>query len=304
MSSKNRFESIVTPNQLIDTDVDKSTLLLLPVVLFELLYFTIPFLLLVRISLNEPSAGTAYVRNTLSIESYVNILTSEFIHGLFFTTLKMAVIATVVAVIIGIFYAYVMWRAEGVLQTALLVTMVLPLLTTLVVKLYSWMLLLAPPGLVNNVLNTIIVGLDPIQMIGNEFGVIVGLVYTTLPYASLSIYSVLASLNEDILEAARDLGANKPRSVIEVVIPQAMPGIIVASVITVTWNFGAYAAPNLLGSSSERTLAIEASNLLFGQFNWPSAAALSIIMLFLVVVTVVLLFNILGRWGGDVDYAN
>lgn len=304
MNSKTRLATSIHPKQAFRVDLDKSTLLLLPVVLFELLYFTIPFLLLVRISFYEPSAGTAYVENTLSINSYVTVLTSEFIQGLFFTTLRIAVIATIIAVIVGSFYAYVMWRAEGVVQTFLLASMVLPLLTTLVVKLYSWMLLLAPPGLVNNLLNEAFVSIDPIKMIGNDFGVIVGLVYTTLPYASLSIYSVIASMDEDILEAARDLGASKPRSVLEVVIPQAMPGIIVASVITVTWNFGAYAAPQLLGSSSERTLAIEASNLLFQQFNWPSAAALSIIMLFLVVMTVVLLFKLLGRWGGEVDYAN
>jgi spermidine/putrescine transport system permease protein len=133
----------------------------------------------------------------------------------------------------------------------------------------------------------------------NTLGVVVGLTYTTIPYAALPIYSVLENMEWEVVEAARDLGAGRVRSFVEVVIPQAIPGIIVSTVLTLVWNFGAYAAPGLLGSGSERMLAQEIEYFLYRSF-WPKAAALSIVMLVIVVGSVVVLFNLLGRRGGGV----
>lgn len=280
--------------------VNTSIVLLLPLLIFEIGYFVVPFVLLVRISLYAPTNEGAYAAGTWSVQSYVNLLTADFTYQLLITTTKMAVVATLLTIVFSFIYAYVLWRARGWTKTTLLVTIVLPLLTTLVVKLYSWLLLLAPDGTVNQVLTSTVLT-DPAQLMHNFFGVIVGLVYTTMPYATLAIYSVLEKMEWEVVEASRDLGASRTRSVYEIVVPAAVPGLVVATVITLTWNIGAYASPALLGSGSERTLSIETYYLLFQRFNWPTAAALSILMLGMVVLSVIMLFRLLGRLEGGIE---
>lgn len=282
------------------TRTDLSTALLLPIVLLELAAFVAPFVLLVRISLYENTRAEAYVADTWTLENYQALLTDSYIHGRFFTTLDIAIVATVVTLVLGIYYAYVVWRSEGWLKIFLLVAMVLPLLTTLVVKLYAWVLLLAPLGTINDVLIYAGVIQEPIILMNNFTGVIVGLVYTTLPYTVLPVYAVLENMEWETVEAARVHGAGDVRSFFEIVIPAAIPGIIVSTVLTLVWNFGAYAAPGLLGSGREITLAMEVSTQLY-QFNWPLAGALSLLMFILVILSTIALFNLLSRVGGGLE---
>jgi spermidine/putrescine transport system permease protein len=276
----------------------RSKVLLVPLVVFETIFFVIPLLYMVRLSLYEPTNAGAYADGTWSVTSYVNILTSSFIHEILLFTFKLAVVSTILTVAIGFVYAYAVWRSSGLKQTLLLFAMVLPLLTTLVAKLYAWVLLLTPNGTINDyLLGAGIVG-EPLGLMNNFVGTVIGQVYICLPYAVLAIYSVMSTLDWETVEAAHDLGASRPRAVLEVVVPGAMPGVAVATVITWAWGVGAYAAPSLLGSSSERTFAIEVENRMLAQFNWPEASAMALLILVLVLVSVVLLFNFLNRYGG------
>ncbi len=278
-------------------------LLLLPLLAFELVFFVVPVLYLLRISLYEQSESGAYTEGTWTLSSYVEILTSGYVHELMLFTFKFAVVTTVVTVAAAIVYAYAIWRSQGLVRTALLFGVVLPLLTTLVVRLYAWVVLLAPDGTINDFLLATSIVSDPATLMNNTFGVVVGQTYIAFPYAVLAIFSVLSAMDWEIVEAARDLGASRPRSVLEVVIPQMVPGIVVATVITFAWAVGAYAAPSLLGSAGETTFAMHVDHLMLTQFNWPAASALALIILALVLASVVLLFAVLDRWGGDVDYA-
>jgi spermidine/putrescine transport system permease protein len=271
---------------------------MVPLAVFETVFFVIPLLYLVRLSLYEPTSSGAYAEGTWAITSYVNVLTSPFLHEILLFTFKLAVVSTVITVAIGFAYAYAVWRSSGIRQTILLFAMVLPLLTTLVAKLYAWVLLLTPNGTINQWLIGAGLVNQPLTLMNNFLGTIIGQVYICLPYAVLAIYSVMSTLEWDTVEAAHDLGASRPRAVLEVVVPGAMPGIAVATVITWAWGVGAYAAPSLLGSSSERTFAVEVENRLLTQFNWPEASAMALLIFVLVLVSVLLLFNFLNRYGG------
>ena len=296
--STSTFSPLNRLGNLIQRGSTRAKLLLVPITVFETIFFIIPLLYLLRISLYEPTTSGAYVAGTWSISSYVTIITSSFIHDILFFTFKLAVVSTIVTVAIGFVYAYAIWRASGFKQTVLLFAMVLPLLTTLVAKLYAWVLLLTPNGTVNQyLLGAGVIG-EPLALMNNFLGTVIGQVYISLPYAVLAIYSVMSTLDWDTVEAAHDLGASRPRAVLEVVVPGAMPGVAVATVITWAWGVGAYAAPSLLGSSSERTFAIEVENRMLTQFNWPEASAMALLILLLVLASVLLLFNFLNRYGG------
>lgn len=280
----------------------RAKLLMVPLIVFEVIFFIVPLLYLIRLSLYEPTPDGAYLAGTLSLQSYADVLTSNLIVGLIVFTVKFTIVVTVVTLALGLLLSYAIWRADGVLKTALLFSVILPLLTTLVVKLYSWLLLLSPIGPFNSLLMATGSIEQPMLLVNNFFGTVVGQVYTALPYATLAIYSVMSTIDWQTVQAARDLGASRPRSFFEVVLPQTLPGISVATVVTFAWGVGAYAAPALLGSASERTFAIEVERLMLRQFNWPVAGALSVILLVFVLITILIMFSLLNRWGGDEMY--
>jgi spermidine/putrescine transport system permease protein len=274
-----------------------------PLILFELLIFVVPFAMLVRISLSEQSQNLPYAEGTITVESYIEVLQSGFLQGIIVYSFRLGIIATVLAVVLATFYAYATWRADGLLKSALLFSVVLPLLTTLVIKTYAWVPLLAPNGTANNLLLAVGLLSSPVQVVPNTLGVVVGQVYIVFPYAMLAIYSVLSTVEWELVEAARDLGAGRARSFVEVVLPEIMPGVTVATIISFAWSVGAYSAPALLGAGSDRPFALEVQEQMLLNFNWPVATALSTIMLVLMFVSIVLIYVVLGRFGGDISDA-
>ena len=280
----------------------RALLLMAPLLAFELLLFVAPFLILLRISLAGGSTDLRYAPGTWSLDGYAEVFTNDVLLDAVLYSFKMGLTATAITVAIAVFYAYAIWRAEGPLKSALLFSVILPLLTTLVVKTYAFRPLLSPTGTVNDVLLSLNLVSEPIQFVPGTIGVIVGQVYIVLPYAVLAIYSVLSTLDWGLVEAARDLGATRPRSFLEVVVPQAMPGIIVATVISFAWSVGAYAAPGLLGDN-DVSFALEVEQRLLSNLQWEIATAYAVVMLVLMLVSVVILTVALDRLGGEFEYA-
>ena len=294
--------SQVVPNRIghwLQRGSNRAKLLMVPLILFELVFFIVPLMYLFRISLYEQTSEGAYAAGTWSVQSYFDVLASDLLFGLLVFTVKFTAVVMLLTLALAILLAYAIWRADGMLKTALLFAVILPLLTTLVVKLYSWLLLLSPIGPFNTALLATGLIEQPLILVNNFTGTVVGQVYTALPYATLAIYSVLSTIEWSTVEAARDLGATRPRSFVEIVLPQALPGIAVGMVVTFAWSVGAYAAPALLGSATEKTFAIEVERLILRQFNWPVAAALSIVLLLIVLVSILVMFGLLNRWGGE-----
>lgn len=280
----------------------RALLLMAPLLVFEVLVFVAPFLMLLRISLSEQTRSLPYQPGTFTFESFQQVLSSDFLHSIISYSFKLGIVATILTVSLATFYAYAIWRAEGLRKSLLLFSVVLPLLTTLVIKTYAWIPILAPQGSLNSLLIAVGVLQSPIQIVPNMPGVVVGQVYIIFPYATLAVYSVISTLDWDVVEAARDLGASRPRAFYEVVLPQAMPGVAVATVISFAWSVGAYTAPALLGAGSDRTFAIEVENQMLIGFNWPMATALSAIMLGLMFVSVFILYTVINSYGGDVSH--
>ncbi|QCS42381.1 ABC transporter permease [Natrinema versiforme] len=284
---------------------NRALLLMAPLLVFELLLFVAPFLILLRISLTDGSQDLRYAPGTWSISGYTEVFTTDVLLNAITYSIKLGLVATAITVVIATFYAYAIWRAEGVVKSALLFSVILPLLTTLVIKTYAFWPLLSPNGTVNGILTSLNLVSEPIQFVPGTVGMVVGQVYIVLPYAVLAIYSVLSTMDWGIVEAARDLGASRPRSVLEVVVPQAMPGIIVATVISFAWSVGAYAAPGLLGDGQNqaKAFALVVEKRLLSNPQWEVATAYAVVMLLLMLVSIVLLTVTLNRFGGEFEYA-
>lgn len=274
-----------------------SIFLLLPIVAFELVFFVVPFLILLRMSVNAQSESGFY-ESAWTLASYVQVFQSDLIQGIVLFSFKLGVIATALSVVIGLFYAYAIYRATGLTKAVLLFSVILTLLTTLVVKTYAWRPVLTPDGILNDVLLGLGVVQSPVQFAPGIVGTVIGQVYIVLPYSVLAIYSVFSTLDWSIVEAARDLGASRPRSFFEVVLPEVLPGVAVATVVSFAWSVGAYAAPSQLGTGQQTTFAMEVGNLMLTNFNWPTAAVLSVIMLTAMLLVSVTLFRVLNGIGG------
>jgi ABC-type spermidine/putrescine transport system permease subunit I len=250
--------------------------LVLPFVVFETVLFVGAGAYLFRVSLAEPSTLSAFEQGTWTVSNYVDVVTDGYLMGRLSYSIRLGAVVTAVTVPLGFVYAYAAWRAEGRRKVTLLSAVLVALLISIVIKVYAWVILLSPEGVVNRVLVGTVTE-SPVSMLGNSFGVVVGLVYSMLPYVVLTVYSVLVTLDERSIEAARDLGAGRLRSVYEVVLPGAAPGVVAASVVCFSWSSVAYAAPVFLGSPSERTVAVEVGRLFTQNFDWSHAAALGVV---------------------------
>jgi spermidine/putrescine transport system permease protein len=285
--------------KVVQSDARFSTLLIAPLAVFITAIFLIPLLYLVRISLYARAPQAAFIDGTWSLESYRYIFASQLIRDIATFTLWFAFVTTLITIALSVIYAYAIWRAPPKLQTVLLTTAILALLGSLVVKIYALLLILSPNGMLNLVLQWVGVISEPLMLVNNEFGTILGQVYIVLPYGILIIYGILTSMDDTLVHAARDLGATRRRAFLEVVLPHIVPGILVTSIISFTWGVGGYTAPVIMGSEQERTFAIQVENLMLQQFDWPVASGVSILVLICVVALLITMVYILSKTQGE-----
>ncbi|WP_247005407.1 ABC transporter permease [Halorientalis litorea] len=260
----------------------RTVVLLVPLLVLDVGIFLVPMGYLFRLSFAAPTARGAFAEGSWSVAGYRYVADTGLVHQVFGFTVVFGLLVTVLAVTIGVVYAYAAWRADGAVRALLLSVAVLSLFTTLVVKLFAVLLVFAPQGVLNGLLTASGVVPEPLLLVDNLVGAVLGQLYIVAPYAILATYAVLSALDEQLVEAARDLGAGEWGAFREVVLPHVRPGVAVATVVSFTWSVGAYAAPLLLGSGSEQTTGILISELLLSQFDWPAAAALAVVTVTLV----------------------
>ena len=275
--------------------------LLIPLLALDLGLFALPMDYLLRISFAGRTPGGAFVEGSWSLDGYRYVLDSALVHEILAFTLLFGVLVTVLSVAIGVVYAYRTRRASGWQRTLLLSGAVLSLFTTLVVKLFAVMLVFSPVGVLNDLLLWVSVLDDPLLLIDNLIGAVLAQLYIVVPYSILAVYAVLSTLEETVVEAALDLGADRPRVFREVILPHVRPGIAVGAVISFTWTVGAYAGSLLLGSGSERTIGVLVSELLLSRFDWPAAAALAVVTIAIVFAVLLAALLRLDSGGGALD---
>ena len=280
---------------------DLRALLVAPIVLFDLAVFVVPFGYLLRISLTERTSRGAFVEGSWSIEGFEYVLSTPTLVDSIIFTLGFATGVTALSLGISLLYAYAIWRATGGLRVLLLVGVLVSMLTAIIVKLFAVILLFSPSGFINQVIVASGIVAEPLPLINNVTGAVIGQLYIVVPYSVLAIYSVLSSVDQSVIEAARDLGAGRLQAVAEVVVPHTIPGLIVAGVISFTWSVGSFAAPLLVGSSAERTTGIAISDLLQQNFDWTAAAAMGLLVAAMVFAALSVTYLALERTDGGSD---
>lgn len=261
--------------------------LVLPALLLLLALFYLPQLLMFVVSLGRRSAYGLVVHD-LSFANYLRALAPLYLNILG-RSLLLAAATTVLCLLVA--YPVAWWiarRAPARWRNLLLTLVILPFWTSFLVRMYAWIVLLRSEGVVNMGLGAF--GLSRVELLYNDFAVLLGQVYGELPFMIIPLYVSLEKLDPTLLEAAADLGAGFWQAFRRVVVPQTMPGIVAGCVLVFIPSLGAYLAPDLLGGGKTAYIG----NLIQSQFavarDMPFGAALSFV-LSLVIVLLLLAFR-------------
>nr|WP_244711448.1 ABC transporter permease [Rhizobium cremeum] len=213
------------------------------------------------------------VEYTFTLENFARVADPLYAK-IFLNSARIALTATVIAILIAYPAAYAISRAPRLTQPILLFFAVLPFWSNYLIRTYAWIVLLNREGLINNLLRSLGYTGEPLSMLYTEAAVITGLVYNYLPFVILAIYSTLSRLNPELMEASRDLGAGPVRTFLRVTLPLTMPGVAAGGVFVFVLSIGNFVTPALLGGGRFQMVG----NLVYDQFltanDWPFGAAL------------------------------
>ena len=213
-------------------------------------------------------------------------------------SLRVAVEATVISLLIGYPVALFVATRPARLRTVLLVLIILPFWTSLLIRTYAWIVLLNDAGLINRVLRGSGLVDEPVRLLYNEFAIVIGMVSTYLPLMVLPIYAALERLGPELAEASADLGANAWKRLWTVMVPLTLPGIAAGCIFVFVPTLGNFLIPDLLGGGRRQMVG----NLIQGQFlkarDWPFGATLAV-SLIAMLLALVLVQGWLARRGAD-----
>lgn len=269
--------------------------------LWLLLFFALPFVIVLRISFGEPIFGVPPVsplfetapdgstRLNISLESYRLIFSDTLYLDAFINSISIALVTTVIALVVGFPVAYTMARANERWRIFLLVLVVVPFWTSLLLRIYAWTTILNNTGLINSFM--IYTGMidQPIALIKTNFAIYIGLVYSYLPFMILPLYAVLARFDWTLLEAAEDLGSRHIRNFFRITLPLAFPGVLAGCLLVFIPTVGEFVIPTLLGPSQTFMVGSALWTEFFLNADWPAASALAMVALATLVAPIMLL---------------
>jgi len=270
--------------------------------LWLLVFFLLPFLILAKISVSEMETvqfkdllvyKDGLLQLTLKLGNYVFITQDELYWRTYVTSLKYAAVTTLLCLGIGYPFAYFMARAKSTTQPALLMLVMLPFWTSFLLRVYAWKALLSEHGWVADALMA--TGIDqllawaglipaPGKLMNTPFSLVLGMVYTYLPFMILPLYGNLAKMDLRLLEAAADLGATPWVAFWKVTVPLSKAGIIAGSMLVFIPCVGEFVIPELLGGPETMMIGRTMWDEFFSNNDWPMASAVAVVMILLIIV--------------------
>jgi putrescine transport system permease protein len=270
--------------------------------LWLLAFFLLPFLIVLKISVSE-AEGVLFkdvltlkdglLQLSLKLSNYVFITQDDLYFKTYLSSIKYAAVTTVLCLAIGYPFAYFMARSKATLQPALLMLVMLPFWTSFLLRVYAWKGLLTENGWVAEVLSAL--GVDHLLLaagvipalgkyMNSPFSLVIGMVYTYLPFMILPLYGNLAKMNLTLLEAAADLGATPWVAFWKVTVPLSKAGIIAGSMLVFIPCVGEFVIPELLGGPQTLMIGRVLWDEFFSNNDWPMASTVAVVMVLLILV--------------------
>jgi putrescine transport system permease protein len=274
--------------------------------LWLLLFFAAPFFIIFKISLSDTAIalppytpvfeGFGAIGDFLSqldSENYVFLTDDPLYIQAYLSSLRIAVISTILLLLVGYPIALAMARAPGSIRPTLVMMVILPFWTSFLIRVYAWIGILKPDGLLTLLLQT--VGLmgpdDQVQIFRTDIAVFIGIVYSYLPFMVLPLYSALEKMDNTLLEAANDLGCPPLKAFWRITFPLSLPGVIAGSMICFIPITGEFVIPDLLGGADTLMIGKTLWTEFFGNRDWPLASAVAVVLLLFLVVPIMIFQN-------------
>ena len=260
-----------------------------PLTLFFLVFFVAPLVQLFVLSLHNDAAGAVW-----GIGQYVHFLTDPFSLGVLGSTLLLGAEVTALCLVLGFPIAWLYHRVGSRAQTVIILIVLLPLLTSVVVRTFAWIVILGRQGIINSTLLSIGAIDTPLRLLYTQVGVVLALAQVQMPLMTLPLITALGRIDMNLEDASCSLGAGSWRTFWRVVLPLALPGVIAGCTLTYAAAITAFITQSLIGGGQMLFMPMYLYQQASTLQNWPFASAISIIFL-LAVLAVVTVFGTLGR---------
>ncbi|MBP2235587.1 putrescine transport system permease protein [Sinorhizobium kostiense] len=276
-----------------------------------LFFFLVPFFIVFRISLSQTAiamppytpifdlaeglSGVFESMRELSAANYVWLTEDVLYFNAYVSSVVIATVSTFLTLLIGYPIAYGMAKAPRSMRPMLLMMVILPFWTSFLIRVYAWIAILKPEGLLNQFLLAIGIIDQPLIILNTNSAVYIGIVYSYLPFMVLPIYSALEKMDHSLIEAAQDLGCTPIKAFWRVTFPLSLPGVVAGCLLVFIPAVGEFVVPDLLGGSE--TLMI--GKTLWNEFNsnrdWPVSSAVATILLLILVIPIVYFQNVQSK---------
>ena len=267
-------------------------------VFWLLLFFVLPFALVLKISLADPIIAQppftpmfdwskeGFARLQLTLDNFLFLSEDKLYWISYLNSIRIALISTLLCLLIGYPMAYAIARAPGPWKLILLLLIILPFWTSFLLRVYAWMGLLGTHGLINDQLLAFGLIDAPLKLMYTDFAVLIGIVYSYLPFMILPMYASLEKLDLALHDAAADLGARPAAVFLEITLPMSLPGVIAGSLLVFIPALGEFVIPSLLGGIDTLMIGRTLYDEFFINRDWPLASAVATILLLVAVVPI------------------
>jgi putative spermidine/putrescine transport system permease protein len=262
--------------------------LIIPNFVWLLLFMAGALSILAVMSFRGYEPGGRGITDTWELTHYRAFLTDPFFLNVLWRSLVIAAETTLVCLVLGFPLAYWLSQLRGTARAILYFAVLIPLLTSAVVRTFGWMILLANNGFLNKSLINMGILSSPLPLMYNQLGIVIALAEVLLPFMVLALDAALLNIDRQLYDAARNLGAGAARIFFQVTLPLSMPGVISGSVLVFTLAISAYVTPALIGGPRVPVMSTTIYQQGIALLNWPYGAAIAFILL----ATLILLLGV------------
>ena len=259
--------------------VNRLALLVLPATLFLLAFFVVPLLdMSIRSVTEPPDAGLSNYTRFFEQEANLRVLTNTF---------WIATLTTLVCLLIGFPFAYLMTAVPGRIAGLLLIAVLLPFWSSLLVRTFAWQVILRDTGLLNSFLMDLGLTREPLPLVRTTTGVIIGMSHILLPFMVLPIWAVLRRIDPEFSRAAANLGASPATAFLRIFVPLSLPGVLAGCLLVFVLALGFYITPALLGGLKDQMISQLIVQQIQQRLDWGFGTAMGVL---LVAITLAFLF--------------
>ena len=270
------------------------------------IFFFIPLAIIFKISISVSEWGMPPYQDLIifdngfkfnaTLYNYLYILGDIYYYGSFLNSLLLALISTIFCILIGFPIAFYIATSEIKIRNILLILVVIPFWSSFLLRVYAWKIILQNNGILNLLLLKLGIISEPLQLLYNQYAVVMGIVYTYLPLMILPLYGYLNKFDLNLIDASKDLGLNRIKTFFKVILPLSMPGIIAGSLLVFIPVVGEFIIPEMLGGSDRLYYGKILWEEFFVNRNWPGASALAFSGIVVLVLPIIIFQIIYSRW--------